>query len=443
MTESIQTIAQIASTALISSIWQGTVLAVMIWLCLKLAPRTTASVRFVIWSALFMATALLPMFSGLIGHTGIAPAAATMRSSAPAIVLDSRWALGISAGWAIFAAVRFFILARNAFRINALWKRSTPVELSPALESILGQQGVRGATLCTSQEVDQPCVIGFFAPRILIPGWLLDSATSSEIEQVVLHESAHLRRFDDWTNFVQKLAVACFPLNPALLWIERRLCAERELACDESVVRATNAPRAYATCLTNLAQQRLSRRTMALSSALSLGAWERRSQLAGRIESILLGKASLGPLKTRALTLSLMIATIGGAIKLGGATQLVSFASAEQAPSFAQTDRGAAAGPHYRNVVFHPQSTAAPLLENSMLHNDRVSTKPTKQPSPRPVLKNSLHRAKSPANGVESVVIVTRWQNAAGQQLTVINQFVRISALSAAQSQGGWFVVQL
>src|SRR5271170_7576305 len=331
MTESIQTIAQFASTALISSLWQGIVLAVMIWLCLKLAPRTAANVRFVIWSAVFVAMALLPAVSMVIGHHSVIPSTA-VSSIGPAIVLDSRWALAIAALWACFAAVRLAMLAQNALRLRSLWKRSTPVESTRETESVLAQPGLRRATLCASTEIDQPCVIGFFAPRILIPGWLLENATPSELGQIVLHESAHLRRFDDWTNLIQKLALACFPLNPALFWVERRLSAERELACDESVVRTTNAPRDYATCLTNLAEQRLVHR----SAALSLGAWERRSQLIGRVETILRGSASLSPWRTRAVMAACMVATIGGAAKLGGASQLVSFASAENRQPFAQ-----------------------------------------------------------------------------------------------------------
>ena len=294
MTESLQMIAQIASTALISSVWQGTILASIIWLCLKLAPRTSANVRFNIWSAVFTATAVLPLLSMVAGQASLASAPALTHSSGPIIFLDSRWALGIAASGALLTTGRLLVLARNAFKVRGLWKSSRLVELTATLQSILTQPGLRNATLCTSQEIDQPCVIGFFSPRILIPVWLLDSASPSELEQIVLHESAHLRRFDDWTNLAQKLAFACFPLNPVLLWIERRLCAEREIACDESVVRATNSPRDYATCLTNLAEQRLARRTLGLSRRAFLGAWERRSQLASRVESILLGRKTLG-----------------------------------------------------------------------------------------------------------------------------------------------------
>jgi beta-lactamase regulating signal transducer with metallopeptidase domain len=66
-------------------------------------------------------------------------------------------------------------------------------------------------------------VFGFLHPRILIPPALLERLTSPELQQVVLHEMEHLRRRDDWTNLLQKMGLVLFPLNPVLLWVERRL----------------------------------------------------------------------------------------------------------------------------------------------------------------------------------------------------------------------------
>ena len=134
-------------------------------------------------------------------------------------------------------------------------------------------------------------MIGFLAPRILIPEWLFARLTPGELEQVVLHEAEHLRRRDDWTNLLQKLSLVLFPLNPALAWMERRLCREREMACDEGVVRRTQAPRAYAACLTSLAERGLQRRVQ----ALSLGAFERRPELVHRVHSILRRRQALHP----------------------------------------------------------------------------------------------------------------------------------------------------
>ena len=56
----------------------------------------------------------------------------------------------------------------------------------------------------------------------------------------------------DSIHLLQKLGLALFPLHPALFWLDRRLCRERELACDDGVLRATQARKAYAACLARL-----------------------------------------------------------------------------------------------------------------------------------------------------------------------------------------------
>ncbi len=79
--------------------------------------------------------------------------------------------------------------------------------------------------------------------------------------------------------------------------MERRLCREREMACDEGVVRRTQAPRAYAACLTTLAERGLQQRELLRRAhALSLGAFTRRPELVHRVHSILRRKRALNPL---------------------------------------------------------------------------------------------------------------------------------------------------
>ena len=160
-----------------------------------------------------------------------------------------------------------------------------------------------------------------YEPRILIPDWLFARLTAGELEQIVLHEAEHLRRRDDWTNLLQKICLALFPLNPALVWIERRLCREREMACDDGVISVTNAPRAYAACLASLAERGLERR----AEALSLGAWQRRPELVHRVHSILRRKGALGPVETRVLLGALSVGLVFGAVELSRCPQLVAF----------------------------------------------------------------------------------------------------------------------
>jgi beta-lactamase regulating signal transducer with metallopeptidase domain len=134
-----------------------------------------------------------------------------------------------------------------------------------------------------SDALDAPSVVGFLHPAVLLPRALWSELEPGDLKQILMHEKAHLDRGDDWTNLLQKLLRAVCPLNPALLWAERQLCMEREQACDDAVLDAAGNPRAYATCLTKLAETRLVKR----AAALAPGMWKRHSELAGRVNNIL------------------------------------------------------------------------------------------------------------------------------------------------------------
>ena len=110
-------------------------------------------------------------------------------------------------------------------------------------------------------------MIGFVNPAVVIPRWLLQELSPSELQQILLHELAHLQRWDDWTNLAQKILKALLFFHPAAWWIEKQLSLEREMACDDAVVAETANPRAYAECLTHLAEKSFVRRSLALAQA--------------------------------------------------------------------------------------------------------------------------------------------------------------------------------
>jgi beta-lactamase regulating signal transducer with metallopeptidase domain len=313
-----------AATTLVTSIWQGAVIVCGLEIALRLMPRISAAHRFAVWAAGFVVALGLPWLPLL--HFGASAAesagsGATGSSAAPLLQLDARWVLAIAALWAGALAVRGASLALHSVRLRRLWKAAQPVAMSEALAAALGT--VRGgrATICTTEMLDRPSVIGFLAPRILIPAWLMARLTPGELEQIVLHEAEHLRRRDDWTNLVQKLVLVAFPLNPALVWMERRLCREREMACDEGVVRITNAPRAYAACLASLAERGLERR----AEALSLGAWHGRPELVHRVHGILWRKSRLSKGAAVAMLGTVGCALIAGSVEMARCPQLVAF----------------------------------------------------------------------------------------------------------------------
>lgn len=314
--------AQSAASTLVSSIWQGAVIVCGLEMALRLMPRISAAHRFAVWAAGFAVAAGLPLLP--LVHWGANSAAAGVASGAPAqalLQLDARWGLAMAGLWLAASVIRGADLAVHSMRLRRLWKAARPVEVNEKLASRL--ENVRGGrvTISTTEVLDRPSVIGFLSPRILIPAWLMGRLTADELEQIVLHEAEHLRRRDDWTNLAQKLALVVFPLNPALAWMEHRLCREREMACDEGVVRITNAPRAYAACLASLAERGLERR----AEALSLGAWHKRSELIHRVHGILLRKRTMSRTAAGALLGVVGCALVGATLELARCPQLVAF----------------------------------------------------------------------------------------------------------------------
>ena len=352
------TLARSVAPAFVASLWQGATVAIALALCLRLAPRVPAAHRFAAWAAGFAVVASLP-FLPLLAHSSDASAAIPLGEVAarPLLQLDSRWGFVIAVLWLAASAFRAGELMVHSLRLRRLWKCATPVEADGNLRSLISSVfGERPFEICTTRDLDRPSVIGFFAPRILIPEWLYSRLTPGELEQVVLHEAEHLRRRDDWTNLLQKLLLVFIPLNPALAWMERRLCREREMACDEGVVRRTQAPRAYAACLAILAERGLQRREiLRRAQALSLGAFEQRPELVQRVHSILRRKRALHPIAAGALVGVVCCGLVLGSVELARSPQLVTFVAAQKpdAEVAVLAPQAGTAGVEETDAVFH------------------------------------------------------------------------------------------
>jgi HEAT repeat protein len=121
---------------------------------------------------------------------------------------------------------------------------------------------------------------GLAGPTILLPCALLNKLSDEELDQVGLHEMAHLSRWDDWTKLSQKVLEALLFFNPVVHRMGRQLDLEREMACDDWVIARTGKPKTYAACLTRLIE--LTGRLNA--PILAPGGWTTRKQIARRIE---------------------------------------------------------------------------------------------------------------------------------------------------------------
>jgi beta-lactamase regulating signal transducer with metallopeptidase domain len=345
-------------------------------------PPMSAALRSILWTGVLLVVTLLPFL----------PAGSAVVTAGHAATYTLRfapmWSVAIASTWMLASLVRGAALVAASLRLRRIWRSAVPVdaEFLPAPNTLQTSAGrVRHASLCLSTEVSRPSIIGFFSPRILIPAALYAKLSSTELDHIVLHEMEHLRRRDDWRNLVQKLALVIFPLNPALLWIDRRLAVERELACDESVLEATRSPKSYASCLVHLAEESVLGRHL----SLALGAWERRSELARRVRAILgyrLGESSR--MRGRMPAAALVTATLLMGAALTRMPSFVSFAGGS-APATVRTAAFAGrSGASYRSAALEFEA-ARPRMIEAVAHmpaTARVtrSRKSSEKPSARP-----------------------------------------------------------
>jgi beta-lactamase regulating signal transducer with metallopeptidase domain len=260
------------STAL-NSLWLSLLLAILATGLTRFLPRANATTRHAIWfTTLLLAVATPAML--------LIPRPVAAAGTVAAVQPSAAWTVPVTAEWPLYAvlawlAIATLLLARVVWslgHIQGLKRRAT----------LVGQRG--NIRVLASAEARVPMAAGFVRRAIIFPQSVLDELTTQEFEQVLCHEMAHLRRWDDWTQLAQAIAQAALFFNPAVYWIGRRLKIEREMACDDWVVSATGEARPYAACLTHLYE--LTRRAPA--PQLAPGATTRtRWQISTRVEALL------------------------------------------------------------------------------------------------------------------------------------------------------------
>jgi beta-lactamase regulating signal transducer with metallopeptidase domain len=266
-----------AATALssaLNSIWLGLLLAALAAVMLRVMPRSNATTRHAVWFTTVLLILTMPPLFLLV------PRASTVLSTVSLAAAPVPLAVPVTAEWPLYVvlawlAITIILLARvvwSLHHIQGLKRRAT----------LLGTRG--NIRLLASTDVLVPMAAGFMQRAIIFPQSVLAQLSPEEFEQVLCHELAHLRRWDDWTQLLQAVGQAVLFFNPVVYWIGRRLEIEREIACDHWVVSATGKARPYAACLTHLHE--LTRRARA--PQLAPGATGRtRWQISARIEALL------------------------------------------------------------------------------------------------------------------------------------------------------------
>lgn len=126
----------------------------------------------------------------------------------------------------------------------------------------------RVVRLLESTLVETPMTIGVLRPVILVPLGLLAGMPTQQMEAILLHELAHIARYDYFINLLLPAVEALLFFHPAVWWVSRIVRRERELCCDDMVVAATSDAITYAKALAALEQHRSTQFALAATDAL-------------------------------------------------------------------------------------------------------------------------------------------------------------------------------
>jgi GWxTD domain-containing protein len=137
------------------------------------------------------------------------------------------------------------------------WCRARVIGVQETLHMLRVRLGIeRAVKLLNSARVSSPIVIGWMRPAILLPLGCMSGLSQSQIEAILAHELAHIRRHDFLVNLMQSIVEALFFYHPAVWWVSSQLRREREHCCDDLAVEVTGDRLAYANALTQLEQRR-------------------------------------------------------------------------------------------------------------------------------------------------------------------------------------------
>jgi TonB family protein len=304
---------------LANHLWQTTLLALIAWVVVMSLRRATARARYLIWMIAFLKflapsalliVALENWGGDLVERSTYTSVDIFFQIAQPISLAGSDWnavAVGessvIAPGIAPAGHSEFYCLLTIIwFSGAAVWclrwlmlrrrfaralKAGSEIADGPAAVALQRAKTWLSLTheigLVESPLICEPGVWRTWRPVVVLPKGLAGELSAEELEAVMMHELIHVSRWDNLLGAMQMLVCCLFWFHPLVWMIDRRLLAERELICDEDVIRYIGEPRVYAEGLWKVAQFGLGWNLAGVSRAAG-------SNLKRRIELMLDGR---------------------------------------------------------------------------------------------------------------------------------------------------------
>jgi beta-lactamase regulating signal transducer with metallopeptidase domain len=286
----------------VQSLWQGLIAAVVVAIIISITKQSAARTRYNLLGAvllLFIFSTLVTFFIQL-GNSAVATeagqvAAATTNAN-EIIISGANWKHRLvtwfdgNSNWALLTWSLFFLLyciklitgLVSVERLRNYQSRPVSREWNEKLHELQEKIGVRRMiSVLESRLVKVPVAIGYLKPVILLPIGLITQLSPSQVETILLHELAHIRRRDYLVNILQHFFEAIYFFNPAFIWISSLLREEREACCDDLVVEVSGQRREYLDALVGFQEFALQ------SPAYAMGLGNRKEYLLKRVKRML------------------------------------------------------------------------------------------------------------------------------------------------------------
>jgi len=276
-----------AGWALLHFLWQGTALAALA--TVAMAPFRKASARYVVAVGVLLLMLAAPVAT--FSYYRNADAVPTWTASAPTSAVGNvtKWTVSAREAivprrvapdvfpivvqlWLVGVAI-FSLRSAGGFLLLERMRRRQSVPVSRQLREICVdlQQRLgltRAIRYAQCQWLEAPAVIGWFRPIVFLPLTALTGLSEAQLQAVIAHELAHIKRLDSFVNAFQVVVETLLFYHPAVWWLNKRIRLEREHCCDDAAISLCGNAVEYARALTLMEEWRVA---PALAMAVNRG----------------------------------------------------------------------------------------------------------------------------------------------------------------------------
>lgn len=253
---------------LIHFVWQGALVALLAGIAGMALRRARATTRYAVFCLAFVLMAAAPLVTYLVLQTEASepavitqasPAVGVQASSAGSLVthIEEPFWLGALVKVWLLGVILLSIRCAGGWIVAQRLKRWKTTPAGAAVEHLTNRLRARlelkrVIRVYVSEAAEVPAVIGWIRPVILLPVSALTGLTPEQIEFLLAHELAHVRRHDYLVNLFQTGVETILFYHPGVWWVSRQIRAEREHCCDDLAVLACGDPVEYAKTLAKL-----------------------------------------------------------------------------------------------------------------------------------------------------------------------------------------------